>query len=98
VRPGYPGIPGTVLSQIKAIAMTYFVFSTSAKITKAAAKRIQKRIKAIDSTADFVGPLALPNSQTTGWIERPNDGRNNQTEVSRRNEHMAAIAREELGI
>jgi len=78
--------------------MTYFVFSTSTKITKAAANRIQKRIKAIDSTADFVGPLSIPGSRTTGWIERPNDGNNGQLEVSQRNQRLAAIACEELKI
>jgi hypothetical protein len=78
--------------------MTYFVFSTSTKITKAAAKRIQKRIKAIDSTADFVGPLSIPGSRTTGWIERPNDGTNDHNHVRERNNQMAAIAREELKI
>ena len=76
--------------------MTHFVFSTSAKITKAAAKRIQKQIKAIDSTADFVGPLSIPGSQTTGWIERPNDGTNDHNEVRQRNRAMADIARKEL--
>jgi hypothetical protein len=78
--------------------MQYYVFSTSAKITKAAAKRIQNRIKAIDNTADFVGPLSIPGSCTTGWIERPNDGRNSYGHVSARNQQMAAIAREELNI
>jgi len=78
--------------------MTYFIFTTSTKITKAAAKRIQKRIKAIDSTADFTGPLSIPGSRTTGWIERPNDGTNDYSHVRERNNQMAAIAKEELKI
>lgn len=78
--------------------MTHFIFSTSTKITKAAAKRIQKQIKEIDDSADFVGPLDIPGSRTTGWIERPNDGTNGYNHVRARNEQMAAIARKELGL
>ena len=76
--------------------MAYFVFTSRTKITKAAAKRIQKRIKVIDSSADFVGPLSIANSETTGWIERPDDGTNNHLEVRERNRQMADIARKEL--
>ncbi len=76
----------------------YFVFSTSQKFTKEKADRISERIKAIDSKAEFHGPLSIPGSQTTGWIVRPDDGTNNQSEISARNQRMANIAREELGV
>jgi hypothetical protein len=76
--------------------MTHFIFSTTTKITKAAAKRIQSQIKSIDASADFVGPLSIPGSRTTGWIERPDDGTNSYVEVRERNRQMADIARTEL--
>ena len=76
----------------------YFLFYTRRKVTKAAAKRINAAIKAIDDSAEFVGPLSIPGNTTTGWIERPNDGTNDLPEVSQRNQQMAEIARKELGI
>jgi hypothetical protein len=76
----------------------YYVFSTTAKFTKAAAKRINKEIKAIDSSAEFIGPLSIPGNQTTGWIERPNDGTNDHNHIAHRNQQIAQIARKELGI
>lgn len=78
--------------------MTHYVFTTTAKVTKAAAKRINRAIRAIDDTAEFVGPLAIPGNRTTAWIERPNDGTNDYIEVSQRNQQMAAIARKELDL
>ena len=76
----------------------YYIFTTTAKITKATAKRINMAIKAIDESADFIGPLSIPGSDTKGWIERPNDGTNDYNHVVARNNEMAAIARRELGI
>lgn len=76
----------------------YYIFTTTQKFTKAAALRINKQIKAIDSSAEFVGPLSIPGNQTKGWIERPNDGTNDHNGVRERNAQMAAIARRELGI
>lgn len=76
----------------------YFIFSTKAKVTKAAARRISKAIKEIDDKAEFTGPLSIPGDRTTGWIERPNDGTNDYGDQRARNARMAAIAREELGI
>lgn len=76
----------------------FFVFSTTRQFTKAAAKEIDKAIKTIDASADFVGPLRIPGSKTTGWIERPNDGTNNQNHVGIRNQQMADVARQVLGI
>lgn len=78
--------------------MTHYVFTTTTEVTKAAANRIQKQIKAIDSTADFVGPLQIPGNRTTAWIERPNDGTNDHLEVRERNRAMADIALKELAI
>ena len=78
--------------------MSHYVFTTTTKVTKAAAKRINRAIKAIDSTADFVGPLSIPGNRTTAWIERPNDGTNDHLEVRERNRQMADVARAELGI
>jgi hypothetical protein len=76
--------------------MSHYIFTTTTKISRAAAKRIQTRIKAIDASAEFAGPMAIPGSRTTGWIERPNDGTNDYIEVRERNRKMADIAREEL--
>lgn len=76
----------------------YFILSTTHKFTEAAARRINKRIKALDSTADFVGPLSIPGSYTTGWLERPNDGSNDYHDTRARNAEMAAIVRAELGM
>lgn len=76
----------------------YFILSTNSKVTKAAAKRINKAIKEIDDTAEFVGPLSIPGNQTKGWLERPNDGTNDYNHVRARNAQMAAIVRKELGI
>ena len=76
----------------------HFLFTTQTKVTKAAAKRINKAIMEIDDSAQFVGPLSIPGNRTTGWIERPNDGTNDYNHVRARNEQMAEIARKELGI
>lgn len=40
----------------------YYVFSTRDKVTKATAKRINSRIKEVDKSAEFVGPLRLVGS------------------------------------
>jgi len=76
----------------------HYIFTTTAKFTKAAGNRIRKAIEEIDNTAEFTGPLSIPGNRTTGWIERPNDGTNDYGHVRARNERMAAIARKELGI
>ncbi len=78
--------------------MTYYVFTTTAKVTQAAAKRIAKAIKEIDDTAEFVGPVSIPGNQVKAWIERPNDGTNDYNHVRERNNRMAEIARKELGL
>lgn len=54
----------------------FFIASTRRTVTQAAASRIDLAVKAIDPTASFVGPLSIPGNDTTGWIERPNDGTN----------------------
>ena len=77
---------------------SFFVFTTTAKVTKASAARINAKIKAIDNTAEFVGPVSMPGNQIRGWIERPNDGNNSYNHVASRNNQMADIARKELGI
>lgn len=76
----------------------YCVFTTTYEVTKDAANRINKAIKAIDDTAAFVGPVSIPGNNTKGWIERPNDGTNDYNHVRERNSRMAAIARKELGM
>lgn len=76
----------------------HYLFVTNRKFSKAAAKRINRRIRGIDPSAEFVGPLSIPGSQTKGWLERPNDGTNDYNHVRERNRRMANIAREELGI
>jgi hypothetical protein len=78
--------------------MPYYIMSTSTKFSRAKARRIQKRIEQIDRQAYFAGPLAIPGNHTTGWLERPADGRNQDNDVSAANAKMAAIVREELGI
>lgn len=78
--------------------MTYYVFTTTTKVTKAAAKRINNQIKELDPSATFVGPLSIPGNETTGWIERPNDGSNDYNGVRANNASMAEIACRELGI
>lgn len=77
--------------------MTYYIFSTRAKFTKATAKRIDKQIKVIDKSASFVGPLRIPGSDITGWIERPNDGTNSPGR-GQEHEEMQRIAREAIGL
>lgn len=73
--------------------MSHYIFTTTANFSKTKSKQINRAIKKIDETAEFVGPLSIPGCKTTGWIERPNDGTNNQNEVSSRNQDMAEIAR-----
>lgn len=76
----------------------YFVFCTTHAVTKSAARRINKAIKQIDPSADFVGPVSIPGNHIKGWITRPNDGSNDYSHVCARNKRMAEIARKELGI
>lgn len=75
--------------------MTYYLFTTTAKFTKATAKRIDKQIKAIDKSASFVGPLKIPGCAITGWIERPIDGTNDHR--GQEHQEMQRIAREAIG-
>lgn len=72
----------------------HYVFSTRAKFSKATADAINEQIQQLDPSAEFVGPLSIPGNDTTGWIERPNDGRNDYQDISRRNREMADIARQ----
>ena len=74
----------------------YYVFLTTAKFTKITADRINRKIKTIDKTAEFIGLLSIPGNNTTGWIERPNDGTNNYNHVRSRNNKIVDIAIEEL--
>lgn len=92
-----PNVAGDRRSCQEVDAMTYYIFTTSKKFTEATAERINQRIKAIDDTAKFVGPLSIPGNRTKGWIERPNDGSNDYLHVRARNARMADIARDELG-
>jgi len=78
--------------------MSHYVFTTTAKVTKAAAKRINRAIKSLDESASFVGPLKIAGNQTTGWIERPNDGTNDYPERRKMNQVLADIAKVELDI
>jgi len=74
----------------------YCFFTTQKTVSEASAKRINQRIKAIDASAEFVGPVNMPGNLVRGWIERPDDGTNAQNDVRERNEAMATIAREEI--
>jgi len=74
----------------------HYLYVTQAKFSHATAKRIDKKIKAIDKRADFVGPLRIVGNSTTGWIERPNDGTNDHLDVRQSNAIMRAIAENEI--
>ena len=78
--------------------MTYYIMATRMDFPKSTANRINKRIKEIDDTACFLGPLDIPGNDIAGWLERPNDGTNDHPDTRERNKRMAAIANEELGI
>lgn len=72
----------------------YYVYVTNRTFTAATARRIAKRIHAIDPTAEMVGPLSIPGQSSTGLIERPNDGTNDYNAIRQRNQKIAAIARD----
>lgn len=76
----------------------HYIYSTCVKVTERALKRIQQRIdEEVDCSATVVGPLDIPGSDTTAWIERPNDGLSS-TVFRDEIKEIRRIANEELGI
>ena len=76
----------------------HYLWTTTGKVTKASAKRVNAAIKKIDPTAEFCGPMRIPGNTTTAWIERPNDGTNNHNDVRARNAQIVSVTKEILGI
>jgi len=76
--------------------MSYFVWTTKKNVTRAAAAKIDKAVKAIDPSMDFVRHYAAGND-THGWLERPNDGTNDYNHVRARNAECVKIAESILG-
>ena len=74
----------------------HHLYITTSNVSPETAFKINKRIKQIDPDAEFVGPVYVPGSRLTGWIQRPDDGTNGYPEVKKRNRAMAQIACEEL--
>ena len=78
--------------------MPYFIFTTTYQVSDSVADRINERIKQLDSTAVFVGPVSIPGNTIRGWIERPNDGSNDYNFRRAINARLSDIAKDELGI
>jgi hypothetical protein len=53
----------------------YFVWTTTAEVTRANAARINRAVQQVDPTMGFRRHYA-PRNALHGWLERPNDGTN----------------------
>lgn len=75
----------------------YFVWTTRTKATKKQAREINRLVKEIDETMDFIGPVSIPGNETHGWLERPNDGTNDYAFRRDDNNLCVAVAKKILG-
>jgi hypothetical protein len=71
--------------------MSYFVWTTNQCLSASEAERLNYSIKRIDPSAEFVRH-SEPGNSIKGWIERPNDGRNDEVEIARRNALLRELA------
>ncbi len=70
----------------------YFIYTTSKKHSKALGNRIDKAVKAIRPDMTWVGPVSIPGNHLTGWLVRPNDGRNDHGDMRADNKRAQEIA------
>lgn len=66
---------------------TYFISTWRAQLSKAAAKRTEKAVRAIDPSANLV-LVSIPGNDVRMWLERPNDGCNDHTSQRAANGRM----------
>lgn len=76
--------------------MSHFLWTTRKNVTKAKARQVNKAVKAVDPSMHFIRHAA-PGNAVRGWLERPNDGTNNQPATRARSAECIKIARSILG-
>jgi hypothetical protein len=69
---------------------TTFIATSSKSVSAAAFKRMEKAIKAIDSSMDLYS-MNQPGNSIRLYIERPNDGTNQNLDQRALNQKAAAI-------
>jgi len=73
----------------------YFIMSWKRQLKGAALKRAVAAIRAIDDEAELVC-VNIPGNETRMWLERPNDGTNNDNSVRAEALRLIAIVNHEL--
>lgn len=75
--------------------MSYYVGTWTKQLSAAARKRAQAAITEIDPSAEIVLHND-PSNSIRMWVERPNDGTNNEYWRRERNERIRQIVNQEL--
>lgn len=70
--------------------MSYFIATTTTRVTDREEASLNAAVRAIDPTACFY-TLSTPGNSIRGVIERPNDGTNNHHDQAALNRRMAAL-------
>jgi hypothetical protein len=93
-----PSKPDKLQRELKlCMNTTYFVWTTKTDVSRKASADIDAAVKQIDPTMSFVRHYA-PGNDTHGWLERNNDGTNDQNWRVENNRKCVEIAKARLGI